>query len=68
MEKEQQKTLDQLESRMDAVIEKLEELPVTSPEYDELLSELRQLTISAAMTAKKSKNTGGIEEYSTSRR
>lgn len=62
MEKEK---LEKLEAKMDKVIEQLEVLPVTSPSYDGLLSELRALEAKiSALTASKSTFRGGITEYS----
>lgn len=58
--------LENLEKRMDAVIEKLETTPVTDKSYDGLLSELRQLEAKiAAKTARKPTFSSGIEEFST---
>ena len=61
----EKQTLEQLEERMDRVIEQLEDLPVTDVNYDSLLSELRELEAKmAALTARKP-TFSGINEVST---
>lgn len=62
----EKQTYEKLEARMDAVIEKLVELPVTDKKYDDLMCELRELEAKmAAMTAKKPNFSVGMEEFST---